>query len=159
MTINFLFFFFFPSLFFLFPFPLSFPFISFLSLFLFFFFSFSFYPPFFCFSSLLIFPPYLPVKETGKGNRERSGKQKRKGWKREKKKVKEKKKKERDEMEKERERNETKESLSVVFFTQYLFVCFAFFSYSSLYLNPTSSLLSNDLVSFTSLFYGEKRPF
>ena len=59
--------------------------------------------------------------------------------------------KEREKEKKKRERDETKESLSVVFFTQRLFVCFAFFSYSSLYLNPTSSLLSNDLVSFTSL--------
>ena len=57
MTINFLFSFSFLLFAFSFSFPLSFPFISFLSLFLFLFFSFSFYPPFFCFSSLLIFPP------------------------------------------------------------------------------------------------------
>ena len=84
------------------------------------------------------------------------------------KKVKEKKKRERDEMEKERERkkkkkererNEIKENLSVVLFTQCLVCLLAFFPYSSLYLNPTSSLLSNDLVSFTSLFYGKKDRF
>ena len=60
---------------------------------------------------------------------------------------------------KERERNEIKESLSVVLFTQCLVCLLAFFPYSSLYLNPTSSLLSNDLVSFTSLFYGKKDRF
>ena len=86
------------------------------------------------------------------------------------KKAKEKKKRERDEMEKERERkkkkkrkererNEIKESLSVVLFTQRLVCLLAFFPYSSLYLNPISSLLNNDLVSFTSLFYGKKDRF
>ena len=60
---------------------------------------------------------------------------------------------------KERERNEIKESLSVVLFTQRLVCLLAFFPYSSLYLNPISSLLSNDLVSFTSLFYGKRDRF
>ena len=53
---------------FLFSFYLS-PFSFSLSLF-----SFSFYLPFFRFSPFLIFPSYLPVEETWKGNRERNEK-------------------------------------------------------------------------------------
>ena len=68
-------------------------------------------------------------------------------------------KKEKGKKRKEKERNEIKESSTVVLFTQRLVCLLAFFPYSSLYLNPISSLLNNDLVSFTSLFYGKKRPF
>ena len=69
----------------------------------------------FRFSSLLIFPSYLPVEETGEGNRERSGEKRREEKderERRKKREREKKRKKRDKRKREREERKIGESLS-----------------------------------------------